>query len=207
MKYILIHEVRCSSTFIPLNVHGTNHKIGLRIRKYALGPVGQRAVVPTPQRLETVAYSASAVIGVDREKPMFLDIRANSNSAEDFAAFMTLAVASGFFKRGDFLVHDNAAVHFGDTFDELQELFEENGITTIVLPTYSPELNPIERCFGIVKHYLRYNRGNLPLVDEIVLGFGRITMEMIAKEYLCSVDYFVKHPFLLPPALERLILQ
>ena len=89
----------------------------------------------------------------------FLDIRSNSNTANDFAMFITLAVASGFFKPGDYLVYDNVAVHFGaNTFQELQQLFEQHGITTIPLPTYSRELNPIERCFGVVKHYLRYQK-------------------------------------------------
>ena len=57
---------------------------------------------------------------------------------------MTLAVNSGFLQRGDYLVYDNAAVHFAEeTWEELEELFSENGITTVPLPKYSPELNPI----------------------------------------------------------------
>ena len=97
------------------------------MRQYARGPNGQRSVLATPQRLDGAAYSASVIIGVDNpENPVFLDIRANSNTANDFAMFITLAVASGFFKPGDYLVYDNAAVHFGsNTFQELEHLFEQ----------------------------------------------------------------------------------
>ena len=73
------------------------------------------------------------------------------------------------------------------------------------MPTYSPELNPIEKCFGMVKHYLRYHRTHLPLLEEILVGFSRITTEDVIKQYLSSAFYFLDHPFTLPPAFMDLL--
>ena len=81
------------------------------------------------------------------EPPIFVDIRSQSNSA---AMFLTIAAESAFVKPGDFFGYDNAAVLF--------TLLKVHQITPIALPTYSPELNPIDRCFGVVKSFLRYNR-------------------------------------------------
>ena len=131
----------------------------------------------------------------------------NAKKCSRFQPLTPLAVADGFLTRGDFLVYDNASVHFGsDTILELQDYLEENGITTIRLPAYSPELNPIERCFGIIKHFLRYNRDtSQPLINDIIRAFGIITPEIIANEYQRSVFYLLFEPLTLPPHLQEIL--
>ena len=146
--------------------------------------MGKRVAVANPQSLDTQNFTASVIIGIDNPNwPLFLDIRYASNDADDFATFVTLTVTMEYLKRGDILVYDNAAVHFGgDTFEELETLFEENGITILRLPTYSPELNPIERCFNLVKSHLRYQRGD-GHIEEITLT-GRVGIQRINEAKL-----------------------
>lgn len=165
-------------------------------------------MVPASQNLDTPSFSASVVIGIDdTEKPLMVDIRSQSNTAEDFAMFLTIVVESGFIKSGDYFVFDNAAVHFGgDSSQELLDLLLSHKITPMALPTYSPELNPIERCFGVIKSYLRFHRDTKsPLLDDIVKGFALIDNQLIIKEYERSRDYFIENPFLLPPDVEKII--
>jgi transposase len=48
--------------------------------------------------------------------------------------------------RGKVLVIDNASFHHGD---HIKELVEAAGCRVLDLPPYSPDLNPIEKCFGL----------------------------------------------------------
>lgn len=147
--------------------------------------------------------SATVLIGLDIHRPLLLDIREQSNSSQDFCTFLTLSVEMGFFVPGDVLVYDNAAVHFAmDTWEEVSSLLGSVGVTTIPLPTYSPELNPIEKCFGVVKHHLRYGRQlQTPLLLDILKGFSKITPTIVAAEYLSCLATS-SYPFLIPPINE-----
>ena len=51
-----------------------------------------------------------------------------------------------------YLVLDNAGIHKGS---EVDEAIEKAGCTLLYLPTYSPDLNPIEHCWANFKNYLR----------------------------------------------------
>lgn len=63
------------------------------------------------------------------------------------------------------VVMDNAAFHKG----EAQQLLEEKGHTVLWLPPYSPDLNPIERCWAMVKSWRRKWR-----LDDVDVLFERV---------------------------------
>src|ERR1700677_2373044 len=56
------------------------------------------------------------------------------------------------------LVVDNASIH---KVAGIQELVEERGAHLLYLPSYSPDLNPIELAFSSIKAWLRANRDHL----------------------------------------------
>jgi len=179
-----------------------------RNKKYALAPIGQRIVVSASDRLDTSSWNATVLIRVNSAAdPIALDIRQDSNTAYDFTLFVMMMVEKGFLVDGDYLIYDNAAVHLcSEVFMDLTQYLETHGITPLPLPTYSPELNPIERCFNIVKNYLRYQRDpEVPLLRDIMRGFALITQEIIAKEYLYSAQYLAEKPLLLPPPLQAIL--
>jgi len=152
----------------------------------------------------SMSFSASVMISADpaQEEPTFVDIREQSNSGDDFATFIQACISFGFLRAGDILIFDNAAVHCDvNTFEEIYEMLAAANVDTRRLPTYSPELNPIEKVFNIVKHYLRYNRENGPFLTEVLKGFSKVTKEIVVKEYLCAINYNTKHPFRLPPEI------
>ena len=57
-------------------------------------------------------------------------------------------------ENGDIIVMDNLTVHHNDGGEILEDWLNEMGIELLYTPVYSPDLNPIESCFGKVKTVL-----------------------------------------------------
>jgi transposase len=55
-------------------------------------------------------------------------------------------------RRGQVVVMDNLSAHKGE---RVRELIEERGCKLIYLPSYSPDLNPIEEAFSKIKRLVR----------------------------------------------------
>lgn len=65
------------------------------------------------------------------------------------------------------VIMDNAKIHM---FVELEKSIHQTGARLIFLPPYSPELNPIEVCFGHLKRWIQRNANLVfPLYPEKVL--------------------------------------
>jgi hypothetical protein len=85
-----------------------------RTRKFALSLVNEKAVVSTKEHIDRGSLFVSVIIGLDNDiLPVYYNICTNSNTADDFAMFISLIVAYEFLKCGDILVYDNIVVHFG----------------------------------------------------------------------------------------------
>jgi len=77
-------------------------------------------------------------------------------------------------KRGEIVVMDNNPIH---KLDDIEDAIEAVGAGVLFLPTYSPDLNPIENCWSKVKSRLRSLKPRtLPdLLDALVTAFASIT--------------------------------
>lgn len=53
------------------------------------------------------------------------------------------------------LIMDNCSIHHGG---RVAELAKARGVRLLYLPPYSPDFNPIEKAFGILKAHLRRNQ-------------------------------------------------
>lgn len=74
-----------------------------------------------------------------------------------------------YFEKGTTIVMDNASFH---RKKQLYELCEKYGFNLIFLPPYSPELNPIEKYWYVLKHRIKtFLRINISLNDSIHYAF------------------------------------
>ncbi len=90
-------------------------------------------------------------------------------------------------KPGDLIVMDNFSVH--KTRRVLSE-FERAKVVVEFLPPYSPDLNPIEKCWSKVKTHLRGAERREPetLYKEIGIALSLIT-ESDARNWIKSCGY------------------
>ena len=82
------------------------------------------------------------------------------------------------------LVVDNASIH---KVPGIRELVEASGARLIYLPTYSPDLNPIELAFSTIKGWLRSHRDRVN--QEVELGNGMVYDVLWEAVYSVSMEH------------------
>ena len=77
---------------------------------------------------------------------------------------------------GQVVVMDNLQAHLPD---KVRELIESRGAYLVYLPTYSPDLNPIEEAFSKIKQLVRKAgaRTREALVEAIARALSAVTIE------------------------------
>lgn len=120
-------------------------------RLYGRGAKGERVIETVPQNYgENITMLASLSIeGI--QAPMTI------NGAVDGIVFKVYVaqVLCPTLKAGDVVVMDNLPAH---KVAGIKELIEARGAKLIYLPPYSPDLNPIEKCWSKIKTYLRKSK-------------------------------------------------
>lgn len=117
-------------------------------RDYGWSPRGARVFGGRPAR----TWKTLTLIGAIRvgAKPLLMTLGGAVNG-RTFLAFVKQRLAR-FVRRGDVVVMDNLGAH---KMAAVREAIEELGATPVYLPTYSPELNPIELWWAHIKRALR----------------------------------------------------
>ncbi len=85
--------------------------------------------------------------------------------------------------KGSVLVMDNWTVHHGD---DVSELVERCGCELLYLPTYSPDLNPIEHLFAKVKAFVKALRPDTTpkLIQAFCDAVKTVSLQNILKSFL-----------------------
>jgi len=91
-------------------------------------------------------------------------------------------------KRGSVLVMDNWTVHHGE---EVRELVQDFGCELLYLPTYSPDLNPIEHLFAKVKTFIKKAKPDNVL--ELIQSFCDAVCTVTYQDILNSVRHCGYH--------------
>jgi len=128
---------------------------------------------------------------LNEDKPIAFDIREESNDQWDFLEFVVACIERGMLVSGDYLIVDNASIHGGnESLDALLEVLGQHGIKLCYLPKYSPELNPCENVFCILKNHLRNCRNKaIPLWVDVVLGLAKVTYTKLLSFYDNCIYY------------------
>ncbi len=115
---------------------------------YAYSSRGKRAFFKVPRnRGKNITLLAS--IGCEGTGPSMAIER--STTKEVFETYMNYVLAPTL-RSGQIVVMDNLASHKGQ---RVRELIEERDCELLFLPSYSPDLNPIEEAFSKIKCFLR----------------------------------------------------
>ncbi|KAG1165623.1 hypothetical protein G6F36_013265 [Rhizopus arrhizus] len=88
-----------------------------------------------------------------------------------------------------YLVMDNAPIHQSK---EIEELITSRGYRCIYLPPYSPELNPIEQFWSVVKSHVRRDELKTEdgLSDRIAVACNKIPYDHLYRFINYSVGKF-----------------
>ncbi|MGH9352901.1 MAG: IS630 family transposase [Terriglobia bacterium] len=139
-------------------------------RTYARAPAGQRIeeALPqnTPARLSTVgALGANHLLSCCCMEGAF--------DGEAFAVFIETMVAPRL-KPGDTVLMDNVPIH---QCPRVKSAIESAGAQLLPLPTYSPDLDPIESCWSKIKTHLRNAKARTVdrLYSAIAAGIKLVT--------------------------------
>ena len=122
-------------------------KTGMR-REYGWSEVGKRV---TGKRCGA-SWKTLSIIGAIRlgERPRIMTHRGAVNGRV-FSTFVRTRLVP-FIKSGDVVIMDNLNFH---KMLRVRQLIEATGAAAVYLPTYSPELNPIELWWAHLKRELR----------------------------------------------------
>ncbi len=139
---------------------------------YAWAPKGQRAYwsVPRNRGANTTVLSSMSVEGMGPS----LTVEGSTTSVV-FEAYMEQVLAPEL-RRDQVVVMDNLSAHKGQ---RVRELIEGRGCQLLYLPSYSPDLNPIEEAFSKIKRLVRKAeaRTKEALVEAIGLALSAVSSE------------------------------
>ena len=117
-------------------------------RLYGRAAPGERVVEGTPGTSGT-HYTLVATLGWNGvQAPLLFE---GAMTTLKFETYMVEVLAPTL-RRGAILVMDNLPAHKSD---QARATLEARGVRVIFLPPYSPDLNPIEKCWAKVKQALR----------------------------------------------------
>ena len=116
--------------------------------RYARAPKGERAHGRAPRNWGKNVTLISSITLSGMGPSMSIE---GSSDTESFGLYMRNVLAPQL-KGGQIVVMDNLSVHRSKW---VRELIEGRGCQLWLLPSYSPDLNPIEEAFSKVKSLLR----------------------------------------------------
>lgn len=155
---------------------GSNRKDAMRKFGYSLR--GQRCVA---KKLLVRGQRVSAIAALSIDRVLDVKFVNGSISGEIFSQFIELNLLPHLFpfngsNPNSIVVLDNASVHYNE---KVRKLVNSVGALLLYLPSYSPDLNPIEEAFSAAKSFLKANEEIVSTskdIEHILLtAFGNVT--------------------------------
>jgi transposase len=138
-------------------------------RLYGRGAPGERIAEGVPQNYGENVTMLAAIGLAGLQAPMTV------NGAVDGAVFLSYVreVLAPTLSEGDIVVMDNLKAH---KVAGVAEAIEARGARLEYLPPYSPDLNPIEKCWSKVKTFLRKAKARTREALEAALKEALLTV-------------------------------
>jgi transposase len=118
------------------------------VPRYARAPKGERAFGKAPRNWGKNVTLISSITLWGMGPSMSIQ---GSSDTQSFSVYMREILAPSL-KSGQIVVMDNLSVHKAGW---VRDLIEQNGCRLWLLPSYSPDMNPIEEAFSKVKNLIR----------------------------------------------------
>jgi transposase len=145
-------------------------------RLYARAPRGERAYGRVPRnRGKNETLIASITLGAAMGASMTVEGGTDAAALETYVEHL-LAPTLG---EGQVVVLDGLGAH---RTDKVRELIEARGAELLFVPSYSPDLNPIEEAFSKIKNLVRKAQARTrgALVEAIASAISALTLEDVA---------------------------
>jgi transposase len=151
----------------------TIHQRGPHPQVYARAPRGERArgKAPSNRGKNVTLVSSITLEGMAAS----MSIEGSSDTDSSFSIYMREILAPSL-KRGQIVLMDNLSVH---TSGWVRELIEQRGCQLWLLPSYSPDMNPIEEAFCKVKTLIRKAKAR---TLEVLFGATTEALDAVSAE-------------------------
>ena len=100
-----------------------------------------------------------------------------TEASESYAEYGQPCIEPGYI-----IIVDNCSIHKHEAGRELEKFFERMGVTYFFLPTYSPDLNPTEKCFSKIKTLLKQDKYQTMLINNLKVAIGNAVSEISASD-------------------------
>lgn len=138
-------------------------------RAYGWAPVGIKPIIYTPR----FGRRVTIVAGIALNGVRAIHVVEGSFDGDRFVDFLA-NVLGPTLNKGDVVVMDGPRLH---RVAGVAEALAAHGATALYLPAYSPELNPIEMCWSVMKAWIRKwaPRARDRLLDAIERAWKGVT--------------------------------
>jgi transposase len=135
-------------------------------------------------------YTAFCLTDLTSARGYYLsNLHSGTNTSLDTLAFIVACLDSAHLSPGDTLVMDNASIHCSaEILPILDVVCDFMAIELVFLPTYSPELNPVELVWAAVKNRMRNHRGAMSFEAELLLSFLQIDRNDVLGFYSHCIE-------------------
>jgi len=154
-------------------------------REYGWAPVGERAVGDRPGR----SWKTLTLIGAIRigKRPKLMTHEGSINGTI-FRGFVRRRLVP-WLKRGDIVLMDNLGAH---KVAGVREAIEAVGAVVVYLPTYSPDMNPIELWWPYLKRQIR------TLAPRVTARLAAAARRLRASTPLANLAAWIRHTLTFP---------
>jgi transposase len=149
------------------------------VPRYARAPKGERAHGKAPRNWGKNVTLISSVTLSGMGASMSIQ---GSSDTEAFGLYMRNVLAPRL-RAGQIVLMDNLSVHSVHTGGWVRDLIEQKGCQLWLLPSYSPDFNPIEEAFSKVKNLIRKAKAR---TLEALFAATAGALEAVSEEDACG---------------------